>query len=119
MLSFIPTFDAVPSERQLLEGATPSQAQISDGKQPFFIFIVDRSGSMEGERIRMAVKALLLFLQSLPFGCNFEIVSFGSKFDSLSPSGFEYTEQNLQHAKSKVSKFTADYGGTEIWQPLN
>lgn len=31
-----------------------------------FIFIIDRSGSMDGDRITMAKKALIYFIKSLP-----------------------------------------------------
>ena len=49
-----------------------------------FIFIVDRSGSMSGETIVTTVEALKLFVQSLPAGCMFDIISFGSNYESMS-----------------------------------
>jgi hypothetical protein len=54
-------------------------------EQQEFIFIVDRSGSMGGDRIQSAREALLLFLKSLPISCYFNIVSFGSQFQALFP----------------------------------
>jgi Mg-chelatase subunit ChlD len=45
-----------------------------------YIFLIDRSGSMSGQRINLAVGALKLFLHSLPIGSKFNIVSFGSNF---------------------------------------
>ena len=41
------------------------------------------SGSMDGPRIVSARQALLVFLKSLPPGCYFNVVSFGSNFELL------------------------------------
>jgi len=43
------------------------------------------AGSMGGERIKAAQSALLVFLKSLPPGCYFNIVGFGSTFALLFP----------------------------------
>ena len=48
-----------------------------------FVFLLDRSGSMGGERIREAKNALILFLQSLPPNSLFQIVSFGSEHENM------------------------------------
>jgi len=83
------------------------------------IFLVDRSGSMHGTLIEQAKKALELFLHSLPMDCFFNIFSFGSSFDSLFPESRKYDDDTLSLAKHHVSTMEADYGGTEIYQPLN
>ena len=41
------------------------------------------TGSMMGNRMKNAKEALFLFLKSLPAGCYFNIVSFGSSYSSL------------------------------------
>ena len=56
-------------------------------KKAEFVFIVDRSGSMDGDRIDAAKEALLLLLKSLPVGCSFNVVSFGSSHQLLFPEG--------------------------------
>ena len=44
-----------------------------------------RAGSMSGSRIQAAKTALLVLLKSLPPGCYFNIVGFGSTFALLFP----------------------------------
>jgi len=41
------------------------------------------AGSMMGERIHAAQAALLVFMKSLPPGCYFNIVGFGSRFELM------------------------------------
>ena len=48
-----------------------------------FYFVVDRSGSMSGWRIETSKEALKLFMQSLPEGSEFQIVSFGTQYEFL------------------------------------
>ncbi|TDH15145.1 hypothetical protein EPR50_G00028050 [Perca flavescens] len=50
-----------------------------------FVFLLDRSGSMDGSRIKSARETLLLLLKSLPMGCYFNIYSFGSCHEHIFP----------------------------------
>ncbi|KAK4055775.1 hypothetical protein OIV83_000322 [Microbotryomycetes sp. JL201] len=85
-----------------------------------YMFVVDRSGSMGGERIDMARKALIVMLRSLPArGTSFNIVSFGSKVDSLWRKSKVYDQDSLAQATSHVDAMDADYGGTETRQALD
>ncbi|XP_069960100.1 von Willebrand factor A domain-containing protein 5A isoform X2 [Cherax quadricarinatus] len=84
------------------------------------IFVIDRSGSMGGEKIQSARATLLLFLKSLPIGCFFNIISFGSDFCSLFPAGScEYNEETLARACELQRNLYADMGGTEILRPFH
>lgn len=47
------------------------------------MFLLDRSGSMQGRKMEIAKEALGVFLQSLPAESEFQIVSFGTEFTSL------------------------------------
>ncbi|CAJ0876773.1 12753_t:CDS:10 [Entrophospora sp. SA101] len=86
--------------------------------QTEIVFIVDRSGSMQGEPIKKAGQALELFLRSLPEDCYFNVVSFGSSHDSLFPKSQEYSQETLNKAINLAKKLDADYGGTEIYNPI-
>lgn len=102
-LSLVPRF-------ALLETATPKE----------LIFVIDRSGSMEGNSIENAKQALLLMLRSLPADglVKFNIVSFGSNFKSLWPEAKTYSEQTMKEAEREVKSMSADMGGTELLQPI-
>ncbi len=82
------------------------------------IFLVDRSGSMSGQGIIQAKQALLLFVHSLPSNCIFDIYSFGSRFDHLFSRSEEYTDESLGRARCHIESMDANYGGTEIYAPL-
>ena len=84
-----------------------------------YIFLLDRSGSMRGDRIGKAKNSLIYFLRSLPINSRFNVVSFGSNFESMFPTPIEYTDQNLNLAENKINKFRANMGGTVILSALN
>ena len=83
-----------------------------------FIFLVDRSGSMAGEFIKSARETLILFLKSIPPGCSFNIIGFGSNYESLFPSSVPYNQENLDRAIHHAERVEADLGGTELFPPL-
>ena len=84
-----------------------------------FVFIVDRSGSMDGDRIEMAKDSLIYFLKSLPnTNSKFNIISFGSTYEKIFDNFVEITEENINKAIEISNKFDADLGGTELMEPL-
>ncbi|RIB09112.1 von Willebrand factor type A domain-containing protein [Gigaspora rosea] len=82
------------------------------------IFVVDRSGSMNGDPIKKAAQALELFLRSLPEDSYFNVVSFGSTYDSLFPKSQPNSQSAISTALSLAQNMEANYGGTEIYQCL-
>jgi Ca-activated chloride channel family protein len=99
MLSFVPGFE--------------TSAQAAE-----VVFVIDRSGSMGGTSIAEVRNALQLCLRSLSAGCRFNIVSFGSAFETLFPESRLYDDQSMAEAASFVSTLDADMGGTELLPAL-
>ncbi|CAB1349066.1 unnamed protein product, partial [Coregonus sp. 'balchen'] len=80
-----------------------------------FLFVVDRSGSMgcpmhngsgAQDRIGSARDTLLLLLKSLPMGCYFNIIGFGSSYKSFFPKSVEYSQKTMDEALQKLFLFT-------------
>jgi Ca-activated chloride channel family protein len=78
------------------------------------IFVIDRSGSMEGSSIAEVRNALQLCLRSLVSGCRFNIVGFGSQYAALFDASRPYDDRSLAEASAHVQALDADLGGTEM-----
>ena len=95
--------------------APPRRATVSPAE---VIFLVDRSGSMDGTSIEEVRTALQLCLRSLISGCYFNIIGFGTRLDMLFPHSQPYDEGTLASASGHVSGMRANLGGTEILPAL-
>lgn len=82
------------------------------------VFLLDCSGSMQGDSIGQARRALDVCLKALASGSTFNIVRFGSTFESLFPRPEAYGERTLGEALGWLSRVDADLGGTEVLPPL-
>ena len=82
-----------------------------------FIFLVDQSGSMY-KSIKIASKALQLFIQSLPVGSYYQIIGFGSKFVKYDKEPKEYNKENIQNSIKIIEQLDDSLGGTDIYSPL-
>ena len=86
------------------------------------MFIVDRSGSMSGQRIAITKEAMKLFIKSLPPDCHFQVVSFGDYYNCMVLKEKEYVhaynENKVEEALQQINRIDADMGGTEIFAPL-
>jgi Ca-activated chloride channel family protein len=81
------------------------------------IFVLDCSGSMQGESIDQATRALELCLRALSPGDTFNICRFGSTFEMMSSEPLVYSQQTLVSALKYMDQ-RADLGGTEILPAL-
>jgi len=59
------------------------EKEVKEMKAGNFIFLLDRSHSMGGSRLKTAIKALIYFLKSLPVDSMFQVISFGTGFDYM------------------------------------
>ena len=91
--------------------------QINDNHS-LFIFLIDQSGSMSCQLIKLVYESLLFFLQSLPKKSYFQLIGFGSDFKKINKTPQEYTKENVQLTKQLISNLNADLGGTNISSPL-
>jgi Ca-activated chloride channel family protein len=82
------------------------------------LFLVDRSGSMSGERLASAKKGVDLCLQSLRPDDRFQIVPFSSDYSFYAPGWVLATEAEVKRARHWVSQLQVD-GGTELQKALD
>eukprot|EP00919_Chromeraceae_sp_WS-2016_P012445 GHVR01029049.1.p1 GENE.GHVR01029049.1~~GHVR01029049.1.p1 ORF type:complete len:261 (+),score=134.17 GHVR01029049.1:56-784(+) len=82
-----------------------------------FIFLLDRSGSMT-TRISQTRTALQIFIKSLPLGCCFNFISFGSTYKMWKEESVPYCEETVLEAESFIKSIEADMGGTEMLKPF-
>ncbi len=100
-ISFVPEFDLDTLHRR------PTET----------VFVLDCSGSMNGDSIAQATTALALCLRSLGEEDTFNVCRFGSRFELLSPEPLAYSQQTLDLALKWINR-GADLGGTELHAPL-
>ncbi len=95
-------------------------------KRRAVVFLVDVSGSMEGESIEQAKRALRLCLRHLSEGDLFDILPFSSTYSHFSAqtigarrdgSLIPFTQTTLNEADHYVDALRAD-GGTEMLEPF-
>ena len=95
------------------------QKNLINSYPSLFIFLIDQSGSMDGEPINIVKETLLFFLQSLPKNSYYQLIGFGSTMVYISseePS--EYTVENVTKTIKKIKRLKADLGGTQLLEPL-
>ena len=81
------------------------------------IFVLDTSGSMEGDSIQQAKQALLLAIDKLNSSDTFNIIEFNSYAQNLWHNSSYANPENKQDAKNFVNSLSAN-GGTEMASAL-
>ena len=81
------------------------------------VFLIDVSGSMDGDSIEQARDALRLCLRHLREGDRFNVIAFQSEHRSFKKEPVPFTQKTLEQADAWVERLRAD-GGTELLAPL-
>lgn len=82
------------------------------------VFLVDCSGSMQGDSIAEARRAVELCLRTLQPGDRFQVVRFGSDCRPMTNEPVVFSQASLDTAVGQVRTIEADLGGTEILEAL-
>ena len=92
----------------------PPQQELQNQTLPReIVFVIDSSGSMQGEAMRQAKASLIKALTYLSDQDKFNIIEFDSKLATLYKKSQNVTSKTLQDAKEFIDNMVAD-GGTEI-----
>ena len=81
------------------------------------VFVVDISGSMEGDKLTAAKAALAGALHGLNRNDRFRLLAFDDRVDQFHADFLEYNDTNVQAADHWISKLAAR-GGTEMLAPI-
>jgi Ca-activated chloride channel family protein len=102
-----------------LLSASPSiEIDQSNIENKDIIFILDVSGSMSGEKLEQAKKALLYCVNNLNVGDHFNVIRFSTEAYSLFKSLEKANKQNINEAKRFIDDLQA-IGGTNIEEAFN
>lgn len=102
----------------MLEATQTESAGLNRGAGKEIIFLLDCSGSMQGDSIREAKKALEICLKGLDSASAFTIYRFGSNYEYLFEKPEKYSGASLEKGLDYLKRIDADLGGTEIFEPL-
>ena len=114
--ALLETHPTIPKQRTIVASLVPKFNIPSN--TPEIVFVVDRSGSMY-DKIDTLKSALRVFLKSLPVGVKFNICSFGSSYSFMWDRSRTYDADSLNEAMQYVGTISANFGGTEMYGPLN
>ncbi|KAL0063254.1 hypothetical protein AAF712_009856 [Marasmius tenuissimus] len=84
-----------------------------------YIFVIDRSGSMQGARIEQAKRTLAMLIRMLPTErTTFNVFSFGHDCHEMWARSGNYTQTTLDYATTHIEAMEANLGGTKIENAL-
>ena len=113
--AILETHPTIPDQRALLVSLVP-KFELPSGPVEV-VFVIDRSGSM-ADNMNMVIQAMNTMLKSLNTRVKFNICSFGSHHSFIWPQSKPYNGMNLEEALEHISGLEANFGGTEMIQPI-
>ena len=96
----------------------PPQAESAEVIAQDVIFIVDTSGSMQGNSMTQAKASLQHAISQLNTNDSFNIIAFDSAVDLLFSNTQMATPRNINQAQQFIDQLQAD-GGTQMYRPLS
>ena len=82
-----------------------------------YLFLIDVSGSMMGEKLNETKRAVIECLKQLDTGDKFNIIAFESEFEAMNIKSIEFNEDNMNKAVKYINNLET-LGGTEILNPI-
>lgn len=83
------------------------------------VFVLDRSGSMSGSKFVAVQQCMTDLLDVLPASAAFDVISFGSRFESMFSQCRRATPDAVHQAVRKITgDMSANMGGTNLADPL-
>jgi Ca-activated chloride channel homolog len=101
----------------LMMASPPATAEVVDTLPKEMILIIDTSGSMEGQKLKLAQKALRICLDGLNSQDSFNIIKFSTGFKPMAEASLPFTTQSVELAERFIDSLSID-GGTEMLPPL-
>lgn len=85
-----------------------------------YSFLIDRSNSIQKERLLAAKTAVYKALDELESDDTFNIIAFDSKVDKLAPSSLPYSTQSVKAAKAFLDKIELGsfFSSANLFKPL-
>lgn len=83
-----------------------------------YLFLLDISGSMAGDKLEQAKQGLKIAMRNLEFGDLFNIVAFESNTYHFSQKSLPYNHENLEKASNWID-ILESMGGTEIFPAIH
>ena len=112
------TYRAPGEDGVFLLITTPPQVASTAAIPKDLVFVLDKSGSMSGQKIDQAKEALQFILQNLNPDDRFAVISFSDFSEALRTTLQPVTASNVAEAVAWASRIEAG-GGTNIDQALN